>query len=155
LPKTAPSYRPNGLWRKYTILIFLVGKSEVRKGILQNKFSLFHFIRINLSTFKPKLKVCFRADSSLVDKPGNQPVHGGLTGFGKVTAQHLNLISLPFIADNNKRDEQTGDDSGPLSQLSAGAVILHKIHVTHKFYVSSGKMKYCSRGRLARLKFEI
>ena len=25
-----------------------------------------------------------RADSSLVDKPGNQPVHGGLTGFGKV-----------------------------------------------------------------------
>ena len=29
--------------------------------------------------------ILHRADSSLVDKPGNTPVHGGLTGFGKVT----------------------------------------------------------------------
>ena len=27
----------------------------------------------------------WRADSSLVDKPSNQPVHGGLTTFGKVS----------------------------------------------------------------------
>ena len=32
--------------------------------------------------------ILHRADSSLVDKPGNTPVHGGLTGFGKVHEIH-------------------------------------------------------------------
>ena len=42
-------------------------------------------------------KILFsRADSSLVDKPGNTPVHGGLTGFGKVRR-------LTMIWNNNQR----------------------------------------------------
>ena len=36
------------------------------------------------------------ADSSLVDKEGNQPVHNGLTSFGKVSQpQHLQLSRVP------------------------------------------------------------
>ena len=50
--------------------------------------------------------ILFRADSSQVDRPGAEPLHNGLTAFGKVKRyrgrreeRHLNIYKPPGISD--------------------------------------------------------
>jgi len=53
------------------------------------------------------------ADSSLVDKPTNQPVHGGLTTFGKTVIKEMNRLGM--IVDLSHSSVQTARDTLEIS----------------------------------------